>query len=212
MILTRMDLNARRAGARKLVASPQAMHAALLSGFPPDVEAGRVLWRLDQGASLHPRLWMVSAATPDLTHLEEQAGWPNQPTHRSIHYGGLLEALTEGQTWAFRVTVNPTHRADHGGRKKVFAHVTADQQVGWLLSRQERMGARLVDDADEPSFALVGREHKRFRRGADQVTLGAATFDGTLVVTDAGALRETLTAGLGRAKAYGCGLLTLARP
>ena len=212
MILTRVDLNARRDGARKLVGSPQAMHAALLSGFPPDVDAGRVLWRLDQGASLHPRLWMVSATTPDLTHLEEQAGWPNQPTHRSVNYGGVLDALAEGQTWAFRVTVNPAHRTDHGGRKKIFAYLSVEKQVGWLLDRQERIGARLVDAGGEPSFSVICRDHKRFRRGSGQVTLGTATFDGTLVVADSGALRETLTGGLGRAKAYGCGLMTLARP
>jgi CRISPR system Cascade subunit CasE len=35
------------------------------------------------------------------------------------------------------------------------------------------------------------------------------TFDGRLEVTDPDALRRTLTQGI-RAKAYGCGLITLA--
>jgi len=43
------------------------------------------------------------------------------------------------------------------------------------------------------------------------VTLVTVTYDGLLEVTDPDALRRTLTRGLGRAKAYGCGLLTLAR-
>lgn len=37
------------------------------------------------------------------------------------------------------------------------------------------------------------------------------TFDGRLEVTDPAALRRTLTLGLGKAKAYGCGLMTLAK-
>lgn len=36
------------------------------------------------------------------------------------------------------------------------------------------------------------------------------TFDGRLEVTDPAALRRTLTQGIGKAKAYGCGLITLA--
>ena len=44
------------------------------------------------------------------------------------------------------------------------------------------------------------------------MTLGVATFEGVLEVTDPDALRRALTHGIGRGKAYGCGLMTLARP
>jgi CRISPR system Cascade subunit CasE len=37
-----------------------------------------------------------------------------------------------------------------------------------------------------------------------------ATYDGILTVTDPALLRRALCHGVGRAKAYGCGLLTLA--
>jgi CRISPR system Cascade subunit CasE len=43
------------------------------------------------------------------------------------------------------------------------------------------------------------------------VNLAVATFDGLLEVADADLLRRTLVSGLGPAKAYGCGLMTLAR-
>jgi len=42
------------------------------------------------------------------------------------------------------------------------------------------------------------------------VRLTSVTYDGRLRVTDPDALRRTLTGGLGKAKAYGCGLMTLA--
>ena len=42
-----------------------------------------------------------------------------------------------------------------------------------------------------------------------QVTLRQARFDGTLRVVDAAVLRTALVQGIGRGKAYGCGLLTL---
>ncbi len=43
-----------------------------------------------------------------------------------------------------------------------------------------------------------------------QVKLTRVTFDGRLRVLDPAAFRRTLTSGLGKAKAYGCGLMTLA--
>ena len=44
------------------------------------------------------------------------------------------------------------------------------------------------------------------------MTLVLATFEGVLEVTEPEALRRVLTHGIGRGKAYGCGLMTLARP
>ena len=50
MYLSRMYLNPQRRQGRALLASPQKMHAAVLSSFPPiPVENDeRVLWRLDR--------------------------------------------------------------------------------------------------------------------------------------------------------------------
>jgi CRISPR system Cascade subunit CasE len=65
-----------------------------------------------------------------------------------------------------------------------------------------------VDDA----MAVVVRDRRtlRFRRGQQTVTLRVATFDGRFRVVDPTALRAALVNGIGRAKAYGCGLMTLA--
>lgn len=211
MILTRTYLNARRSGARKLLGSPQAMHAAILAGFPPGVEPGRPLWRLDTDDHLKPTLYVVSHERPDLAHLEEQAGWPSQPTTQSRSYDDFLESLNEGDRWAFRLTANPTHRVQMGSTSKVLAHVTVAQQLTWLLDRASAIGIDL-GSVDEPTARVIGREVKKFKRSEQTVTLGTATFDGSLTVSDAPRLRAALTEGIGRAKAYGCGLMTLARP
>ena len=42
------------------------------------------------------------------------------------------------------------------------------------------------------------------------VTIRAVVFEGILKVTDAELFRSALASGIGPAKAYGCGLLTLA--
>lgn len=211
MILTRTHLNARQPGARKLLGSPQAMHAAVLSGFPPGVEPGRPLWRVDADDPLRPTLYVLSAERPDFAHIEAQAGWPSRPTTTSAQYEPLLDMLQEGGTWAFRLRANPTHRARIDGASRVVAHVTVSRQTQWFLDRQEQLGIDLMSDG-EPTFRVVDREVRRFRRQEGTVTLGTAVFEGQLRVADVKRLREALMSGIGRAKAYGCGLMTLARP
>ena len=50
-----------------------------------------------------------------------------------------------------------------------------------------------------------------FNRSGSKVIIGYATFEGILEITNKDVLREQMISGIGRAKAYGCGLLTLAR-
>ncbi|MFB8137496.1 type I-E CRISPR-associated protein Cas6/Cse3/CasE [Streptomyces mirabilis] len=107
------------------------------------------------------------------------------------------------------------------------AHRTADQQISWLLKQADRHGftiptAAITEPApglriDEslvpaPAVALTARDVLRFhkRTNGPRVTVSTATFQGRLRVTDPDALRNALLAGIGPAKGYGQGLLTLA--
>lgn len=217
MFLTRFRINTARRGARKLLASPQAMHAAVLSSFasPAASNGARTLWRLDESG--HDRLlYLVSPTEPDLTHLVEQAGWPTTETWQTRDYAGFLAKLRAGQRWAFRLTANPVRngRLPHGKDTQRVGHVTVEQQRQWLLARADAAGFKVVSaGADaEADLTVHRRQTYTFRRDGARVTLRVATYDGQLEVTDADALRTVLKAGLGHAKAYGCGLLTLARP
>lgn len=238
MYLTRFRFNTARAGARRLLTSPQMMHAAVLASFAepaPEGEAGaaRTLWRVDHktGADVHQvHLYLVSPGKPDLTHLVEQAGWPTTGTWETHDYSAFLGRLAVGQTWAFRLTANPVHsiRRKDGEPTKPTAHVTPHHQTGWLLQRQEAAGFRVLERAadgvdrgewpegSQYELLVHGRSSRTFGKTEratgrkNRVPLVSVTFDGRLEITDADALRRTLTTGLGRAKAYGCGLLTLA--
>ncbi len=192
-----------------MIGSPQAMHAAVLAGFGPG-GAGRPLWRLDQ----HDHdiaLYMLSEVEPDLTHLVEQAGWPTTRTWQTRDYSGVLGSLAHGQEYGFRLTANPTHsvRLREGARSQRVGHVTVAQQTTWLLERAERLGLDLGTQ-DEPRFGVVQRATRSFRREGRTVTISTATFEGTLRVADEVAARIAIAQGIGPAKAYGCGLLTLA--
>ncbi|MFY1631667.1 type I-E CRISPR-associated protein Cas6/Cse3/CasE [Solwaraspora sp. WMMB335] len=220
MYLTRFRFNRARRDSRRLLGSPQVMHAAVMSSFPRDTDhtrdGRRTLWRLDQ-VDGQPILYVVSPGRPDLTHLVEQAGWPTSDERWLTRpYDDFLDRLAPGQRWAFRLTANPVHDGrpkDPTADTRRFGHVTVEQQTQWLLKRAERNGFSIITGASgQPNLMLHNQSTQSFgRRGADRpVTLRTATYDGVLDVVDADALRRTLTAGLGHAKAYGCGLMTLA--
>lgn len=222
MYLSQIQLNPARRDARQLLASPHSLHAAVYAAFPdPSArESGRVLWRLD--AEQHRTLLrVVSPEAPDFTHLAEQAGWPTrQDTWQTRPYGPLLRTIENGQRFGFRLTANPVHsaRLPDGGRGKVYGHVTVAQQEKWLLDREERAGFRVLDAesatsaSEEIERALVVSASRTltFSRRETSVTLRVVTYDGVLEVRDREAFAHVLSSGLGRAKGYGCGLLTIA--
>lgn len=235
MYLTRFRINTARSGARRLLGSPHLLHGAVNMSFPAppprDGKEPRVLWRVDQAAAGRADLLIVSPSQPDLTHLVEQAGWPHleQPGWATFAYQEFLDRLTEGDTWGFRLTANPVHNIRKpgdpaGARTKRAAHVTPRHQISWLLQRQEQAGFEVVRTPVERRLTEDGHEHQvvvhdrlplRFRKGdtaggGRSVQFSRVTYDGRLRIIDVVAFRHILTHGLGKAKAYGCGLMTLA--
>jgi CRISPR system Cascade subunit CasE len=215
MYLTRCQINPVARGAKKLLGSPQAMHAAVLAGFHlGSGDPGRVLWRVDvDGHST--MLYLLSAAKPDLTHLIDQAGWPTTQTWDTRSYQEVLDSVAAGQRWTFRLRANPIRSvpSQSGERGRLVAQRTLAEKTKWLIHRSEAIGADL-GGLDQPDFTVTSHGVDRFQRRtggrARRVTIAWARYDGTLTVTDADQLRTALTTGLGRAKGYGCGLLTLA--
>lgn len=199
------------------LASPQKLHAAVESSFPFSADKKfRNLWRIDRlGSVLY--LLVLSDGKPDFTHIVEQFGWPSaEQRWETKNYAPLLERIEVGQKWQFRLRANPVHSIKQASvlqdmkpskRGKVYAHVTVQQQEQWLLERAAKHGFRL----GENSFCIVQREVRKFKRQGNPVTLGIATFEGILEVEDVALFLRTLTCGIGRAKAYGCGLLTIAK-
>lgn len=213
--LTRIDLNPRRRGTARLLASPHRVHGAVNACFTPSQRPSRPLWRLDRTA-LGTRLYLVSDVAPDPTSVLEEYGWPLADSWQTRDYAPVLEAVSEGAAFAFRLIGNPVHDvvlpprpgSDRGPRKQRVAHVTATQQLEWFRTRCESWGMSVAGPGNR--VEIVERRVYEFERQGRTVTIGTATFEGVLEVSDAAELRRRLVEGVGHAKAYGCGLLTLA--
>ncbi|MGP5243564.1 type I-E CRISPR-associated protein Cas6/Cse3/CasE [Corynebacterium variabile] len=209
-----MYLNPQRRHCRALLANPEMLHAAVLSSFPPGTDAvsdnGRVLWSIDRSGD-KTALWMLSPAVPSFEHLQEQAGWSQQQTWETRDYSGLIGQLMKGQQYAFRLVANPIHIVTEGGMKKRRVHQKPEFQLQWLLDRQEAMGVKFLREEDAVAATVTGSERLVFNRKGRNVTLVRVVYQGLLEVTDRDLLEQTLISGIGKGKAYGCGLLTLAK-
>lgn len=236
--LSRIWINPLRQGAQKLLANPHAMHAAVLGGVPEQPVTERVLWRLDTDVPQRPGLFVLTQSHPSWEHLVEQASWPSADTPQAAarDYAPLLGMLEPGRMFAFRLTANPTQStrrpekptpaqraasATGTRRSHRVGHRTVAHQLAWLLDRVDTWGIRIPEarvdlPADEQraqrplDVRVSGRQRLSFPKGGARVTLQQVTYEGHLIVEDPGLLADRLLSGIGRGKAYGCGLLTLA--
>lgn len=212
MYLSRIALNTKRKETMRAIMLPRLLHGAVEQSF--NEKSRRNLWRIDWLCDTC-YLLLLSAEQPDYTHIAEQFGYPlSEKRGETKDYSLLLTRLKEGESWMFRLRANPTRSSfkekhEGSGRGKVFAHVTQEQQKQWLLMRAGGCGFMLNEDA----FDVVHSKWEKFPKkteGNREVTLRIATFEGVLIISDLERFKQTLLSGIGRGKAYGCGLLTIA--
>lgn len=217
MYLSRVEINPYRRETMRALESPQIIHAAVMASFDSfgSNESDRVLWRVD---SLRNATYILiqSQRRPDMHHIVDQFGRPDSehPCHETQEYDQFLQSIKAGERMMFRLTANPTHSIkdpDNPKRGKVVAHVTINQQKKWLSDRAPKYGFEFVKDGEDPMFDVRSRKNFEFKRGDSTVTLNAATFEGLIEVTDSEKMISAMKEGIGRGKAYGCGLLTVMR-
>ena len=213
MYLSRIALDTKKRETMRALALPQLLHGAVEQSFEGSRQ--RNLWRIDWLDDVC-YLLVLSAERPDFSHVAEQFGYPDSERRwETQDYDLLLERLKSGQIWRFRLRANPVRSSSKEkdealGRGKVFAHVTQEQQRQWLITRAEACGFTL----EENSFDIVHTQWMKFHKGRDgsrEITLRTAAFEGVLTISDLERFKQTLLSGIGRAKAYGCGLLTIVR-
>ena len=205
-----------------------------------DESAGRVLWRIDTLEAGKDFLYIVSPEEPSLVGLDEQIGWPDKPAQwESRDYEPFLKQIAKGQEYSFRLVANPVLSRkgieNEQGHTKRIGHLTVLQQAAWLIgksaysgtqtvapelferqeqSRAERNGFIIPVDPNTGIAKLIVSNSRKltFKKGKSgkSITLVMARYDGVLQVTDAGKLCSALSCGIGHAKGFGCGLLTLA--
>ncbi|MDD4804780.1 MAG: type I-E CRISPR-associated protein Cas6/Cse3/CasE [Candidatus Pacebacteria bacterium] len=196
-------------------------------------------WLLDSGKpidpyQLHKKIWQLFPGKADeersfLFRVEKagqrcaqqillQSVYPPQATSnellllkkpKEIHF-----EIKSGGRYRFMLCVNPTKRInDKDGKTenqgKVRVPIIDEAEIIAWLKRQ------FEGSAEINAVELTQRNLIHFRKTKeDQVHFGkiqTVTFLGILTVTDSELLIGKITKGIGPAKSFGCGLLTLAK-
>jgi CRISPR system Cascade subunit CasE len=223
MILSRMFLNPAHRDVQRCLADAQALHRAVLSLFRVESDAPAraalgLLHRLELSEREGTVALLVQSREPaDPSRLppgflDPRAG---QDAFASSSLEALLSRLEPGRRFRFRLRANPTRRIDTksgpDGKRRNGRRVPVrgdDGRRAWLVRKLEAAGFRL-DEAAELHQRPEGLS--RARRGGGSVAIhDAHTFEGVVQVVDARAARDAVVTGIGPAKAYGFGLLSLA--
>lgn len=175
-------------------------------------------------------LLVQSTINPDWSFLPRD--YADEIKQRSVHeqYG----SIENGMTLMFRLQANPTKRIgknyqhpdekkreeftrkfrDDKNRRRISMN-TDEDRIEWLKRKGEEVGFQLanVKVAPIPNVASVeeGKLNFRKERNLPNITFGSVVFEGVLQVTDSDNFRKALEKGIGTGKAYGFGLLSIAK-
>ncbi len=215
MILSRLMLNPANRLVHRDLGNIYELHRTVMSGFPEQLPKGeRVLFRLDEGRDGSLMLLVQSQTAPKWSDLAGGYLLPADP------FSGLDNPAVKavrlepaaGQVLNFRLRANPTvkkaRRGDDGERKNSnrVPLVKEDDQIAWLQAKAARCGFRLLQVA----VSSHSKERGWPEKDKPPLTLFSVRFDGRLQITDAGAFQTALMKGIGSAKGFGCGLLSVA--
>lgn len=209
MYLSKLLLDPRSRQVLRELAEPYEMHRTLSKAFDAlSVDGkGRLLFRAEpdrRGGAV--TVLVQSATVPDWSRLNTERYLVEALPPKEIR----LEFLP-GQRCRFRLRANPTVKRK-GHRH---ALMREEEQIRWLRGKGERHGFRLAGSghADLPDLIVTSEGRTHGRKGSDEgehrMVHFAVRFDGVLEVTDPASLAVAVRDGIGSAKAFGFGLLSL---
>jgi CRISPR system Cascade subunit CasE len=209
--LSRLILNPRSPQVQAELREPYQMHRTLSKAFgdgPGEWQSARILFRVDELCG-RPAVIVQSRTQPDWSRLSVSSGYLfADPEMKEIN-----PSISAGQRFVFRLRANPTKRITdrdrvRGDGKPYTTRVGLfgeEKQLDWLRGKAENGGFRLVqcsvsaaENSDSRKAGLEGRIRH----------LGV-TFEGILEATDPDTFAETLASGVGSAKGFGFGLLSV---
>ncbi|MFF5931603.1 type I-E CRISPR-associated protein Cas6/Cse3/CasE [Streptomyces hydrogenans] len=207
--LTLLTLNPRHKRARADLTDVNALHKTLMKLVPNDLgpsprAASGLLFRIENGTT--PAILTQTHHQPDPTRLPR-----NYATHQTRSLTPTLKALRSGLTVHYRITAAPVvsltaHATPHpvtGRTRGKLTSLTGEPAISWWQRRAAAAGLFPLTIDATPM-----RSH--FRRSDTPGPYASLTrFDGVARITDPTALATALTHGIGRAKPYGAGLLSL---
>lgn len=206
MYLSRVEINYEDRNVFRKLNHLGAFHNWVEQSFPEEIHENirsRKLWRID---SLNGKkyLLLVSESKPNLELFEK---YGKKFTAESKDYSKFISYLENGQRVKFRITLNPTVSKMGNGksRGRVYPLLKEEDQLKYLTNRSDKHGFHL-----EPGeFYLLRSYFESIKKKNSEVKIVKAEFQGELTIIDKNKFVDMLVNGMGKKKAYGCGMMTV---
>lgn len=220
--LTRILINPRSHEAARDLTDIQNLHRRVMSLIPDQLgsastrQAAGLLYRLERTPRAHTLL-LQSYAPLDLDALP--VGYALATDDRDLTR--LLHWLTPGRTIRYRIDTQP-HRSlpgpiddrDTEGRRKrgTKIHIFGDDAIAWWHRQAIKAGLTTTNGvlATQQPDVTGWKEDPRETGNRIRVYGKRTRFEGTATITDTDQLRTAILQGVGRHRAYGAGLLSIA--
>lgn len=202
MYLSEIKLDLFDRGNMKTLADIYRTHQLVMAGFRASSrQESCVLYRVEHSIRNETALAVIlvqSTTEPDWSRLESTT------LHTQTKEFSL--GFSINQRFRFRLLINPVV-ARNGKR---WGLIRDGALRDWLKKRQNAIGATFESFTviDEGYFS--GNKPKNGKQ--DKIIIKKARFEGILRTVKPDALYTAVKVGIGPAKAFGCGLLSLARP
>lgn len=129
---------------------------------------------------------------------------PGMPEAGSIRTKEIPESFLRHEQYRFEVIVNPTKR--NAASRRLIPIREKENIREWFMSKAASSWGFEVDAA---SLDIPGVRVSRFEKKGNAVTLSRATIRGVLTVTNQKSFVKSFNEGIGRGRAFGCGLLQI---
>jgi CRISPR system Cascade subunit CasE len=212
MYLTRLFLNLRSRQVQRDLANRYELHRTLLRGFPPTLPAGeRVLYRVEEDARAGSVIVLLQSLNPP-----DWRALPEPYLLQPAEVKPFSVVVSAGQMLRFRLLANPTRRiktsptaeGEEPSSKRV-GLLKEEQQYQWLSRKAEAYGFQLISVRSAKQPDVIGWQGKG--KDSRQLTFQSVLFDGVLQVMEPDLFMQALKNGVGPAKGFGFGLLSLAK-
>lgn len=209
MFLSKLLLDPQNRQVQKEIANRYELHRTLTSQFPnQNREAIGLLYRVELpvGQVYQPiSLLIQTQLEPDWGVLEQKGMLLETPQVKQFEI-----AFHGGQRFYFRLHGNPTiRRKQPDDKTKRVGLYSEEEQEEWINRKANFSGFSLSD----LRITDLGLVESLKKKDGHTFTIShlAVQFDGLLQVNDPSLFTGSLTNGIGSAKAFGFGLLSLAK-
>lgn len=210
--LTRIVPDTRSQDARRDLAGAIGMHRRIMSLFPsdagPDPRARFGILFRTEDTPTGPNLLIQSTHKLDTSLLPDDYG-----TALTRPLDALIDAIRPGLTIRYRCAASPVRKPGTTTRALYnlppVVPLTGSAADEWWLRQADQSGLKPLTHHSHPLDAVRGNRRPD-DAPAQRIRHARTQFDGTAAIIDPDQLRAAVLNGIGRGKAYGCGLLSIA--